>query len=355
MENLTYLVNWGKNKETAWSGTNYSLYKALQKYYSIKDVNLKGNLWINVFLRRILRLNTSVICFYEKRMQSFRLRNTKGKVFQFSEVLYNRPDRETYMYVDLTVSHVNYLRKNQPDVYAVSAYQNSDPRIFEKRAKEQDEYIRTCSGLFTMGHWLKDWLVAQGFSASRIHAVGGGINVDSSLINPQPKSHNKILFIGKDFKRKGGYITYEAFKLLREQGEKVELYVIGPKQDPIDNPVDGYHFVGQIPFNEEAKYYNMCDVFCMPSYFEAYGLVFVEALTFGLPCIGRNCYEMPYFIQDGETGLLLKHDDPHELASLMLQVLHDDKYAKNVAAHHDQYLRDYSWDAVAERMAKVIR
>ena len=206
-----------------------------------------------------------------------------------------------------------------------------------------------------MGHWLKEWLVEQGFPACRIHAVGGGINVDPSLINPQPKSHNKIPFIGKDFKRKGGYITYEAFKLLREQGEKVELYVIGPKQDPIDNPVDGYHFVGQIPFNEEAKYYNMCDVFCMPSYFEAYGLVFVEALTFGLPCIGRNCYEMPYFIQDGETGLLLKHDDPHELASLMLQVLHDDKYAKNVAAHHDQYLRDYSWDAVAERMAKVIR
>lgn len=214
-------------------------------------------------------------------MQSFRLRDTKGKVFQFAEVLYNRPGRDTYMYVDLTVSHVNYLRKNQPDVYAVSAYQNSDPRIFEKRAKEQDEYIRTCSGLFTMGHWLKDWLVEQGFSACRIHAVGGGINVDPSLINLQPKSHNKILFIGKDFKRKGGYITYEAFKLLREQGEKVELYVIGPKQDPIDNPVDGYHFVGQIPFNEEAKYYNICDVFCMPSYFEAYGLVFIEALTFG--------------------------------------------------------------------------
>lgn len=46
MAQLTYLVNWGKNKETAWSGTNYSLYKALQKYYSIKDVNLKGNRWI---------------------------------------------------------------------------------------------------------------------------------------------------------------------------------------------------------------------------------------------------------------------------------------------------------------------
>ena len=251
---------------------------------------------------------------------------------------------------------------HQPDVYAVSAYQNSDPRIFEKRAKEQDEYIRNCSGLFTMGHWLKDWLVAQGFSASRIHAVGGGINVDSSLINPQQKSHNKILFIGKDFKRKGGYITYEAFKLLRKQGEKVELYVIGPKQDPIDNPIEGYHFVGQIPFNEEAKYYNMCDVFCMPSYFEAYGLVFIEALTFGLPCIGRNCYEMPYFIKDGNlpehtndaTGLLLNNEDPQELASLMLRILHDDSFSHNVLARRNEYIHEYSWNTVAERIARVI-
>lgn len=351
MQKITYLVNWGRNKETAWSGTNYSLYKALKSKYDIKDINLSCNRWVLASLRRILRISPSKLNKWDR----FRLRKTNGKVFQFAEVLFDTPDRTTYMYVDETIGHVNYLKNNQPSVYEISGYQYTAQHIWEKRQLEQDEYIHSCSGLFTMGHWLREWLIDQGFDAGNIHAVGGGVNVDASLIAPQQKSHNKILFIGKDFRRKGGFITYEAFKLLREQDEQVELYVIGPKENPIANPVDGYHFVGQIPFNEEAKYYNMCDVFCMPSYFEAYGLVFIEALTFGLPCIGRNCYEMPYFIQDGETGLLLKHDDPHELASLMLQVLRDDKYAKNVAAHHDQYLHDYSWDAVAERMAKVIR
>ena len=78
------------------------------------------------------------------------------------------------------------------------------------------------------------------------------------------------------------------------------------------------------------------------------------SFTFGLPCIGRDCYEMPYFIQDGETGLILKHDDPHELTSLMLRILHDDNFSQNVAANHDHYLHDYSWGAVARRIAKVI-
>ena len=40
MEDLTFLVSWGDNKETAWSGTNYSLYKALNNYYKVKDINL---------------------------------------------------------------------------------------------------------------------------------------------------------------------------------------------------------------------------------------------------------------------------------------------------------------------------
>ena len=58
----------------------------------------------------------------------------------------------------------------------------------------------------------------------------GGVNIDSSLIQPRNKTKNKILFVGKDFKRKGGYVTYEAFRLLREQGENVELYVAGQPQ-----------------------------------------------------------------------------------------------------------------------------
>lgn len=99
---------------------------------------------------------------------------------------------------------------------------------------------------------------------------------------------------------------------------------------------------------------NMCDIFCMPSYFEAYGLVFVEALTFGLPCIGRDCYEMPYFIQDGETGLLLKDDDPRELAGLMKRALDDTSLQRNVADRRLQYIEEYSWKTVAGRIAKVM-
>ena len=184
--------------------------------------------------------------------------------------------------------------------------------------------------------------------------MSGGINVDSSLIHPQNKTNNKVLFVGKDFKRKGGYVTYEAFKLLREQGEDVELYVAGPATNPIDNPVRGYHYIGQVKFETVAELFNRCDIFCMPSYFEAYGLVFIEALTFGLPCIGRNCYEMPYFIEEGKTGLLLKQDKAEELAGMMRELLSNQTYKQNVKDKHDYYVSEYSWDTVARRMKEAM-
>lgn len=174
MKDLTFLVNWGDNKETAWSGTNYSLYKALSKYYNINDINLKGSHWVNSFMRHIFKMDSTTIDYYRRHFLGHKLSSIKGDVFQFSEVLSNNNCRNTYMYVDNTVSFVNYLRNEKPDIFAVSAFQNSNAKVFEKRGKEQDDYIRSCTGLFTMGHWLKDWLVGKGMDGNRIFVAGGG-------------------------------------------------------------------------------------------------------------------------------------------------------------------------------------
>ena len=64
----------------------------------------------------------------------------------------------------------------------------------------------------------------------------------------------------------------------------------------------------------------------MPSYFEAYGLVFAEALTYGLPCIGRDKFAMSEFIEDGCTGRLISGEDAEELALDLWEVLQDPKY-----------------------------
>ena len=109
-----------------------------------------------------------------------------------------------------------------------------------------------------------------------------------------------------------------------------------------------------LKYSELVYYYNLCDVFCMPSKFEAYGLVFAEALAFGLPCIGRDAFEMPYFIDDGKTGFLLKSEDSNELSELMRKALESDEMKRNVVDKRAFYLYEYSWNTVINRIAKVI-
>lgn len=144
----------------------------------------------------------------------------------------------------------------------------------------------------------------------------------------------------------------EAFRLLRERRPEVELFIAGPEHLQLSDA--GIHLLGNLPYHDLPKYLNACDVFCMPSKFEAYGLVFPEALTFGLTCIGRDAYEMPYFIEDGETGYLLHSETKEELADLMDKALDNRQMAANVRERREFYLQEYSWDTVAQRIHDVI-
>ena len=354
MKELVFLTKWGNDKERAWSGINWSLFNALSKYFDIDDINL-SLAKKNIFDKIINKTRSDIFFRETKRCGKYAIQNIKrGKsatIFQFAENIFDTNSLSTYIYQDLSVSYVEYMMNNMPEIFAVSAFQNQSPSAIRKRASYQNKYYQQCKGIFTMGRWLAEDMVNRcKIDQTKVHPVGGGINLDKRLIDISKKKGNKILFVGRDFKRKGGYIVVEAFKELKKRRKDVELYVAGPMVNPYHEYIDGYHFMGDCDYKRTAELFNLCDIYCMPSYFEAYGLVFVEALTFGLPVIARNAYEMPYLIQNGHTGLLLQKDDVKELSEMMDSLLSDADIKKNVIERQHDYLIDYSWDKVAERI-----
>lgn len=355
MKQLNFLVEWQKEKELSWSGTNYSLYLALQQFYQVRDCPLRNIPIIKRIIRKYIPklwdFGISDIC----RNRSL-YSDIKDNVLQFSEILGNTNSRKTYIYQDLCIDYLCYLHNNDITTLDYAGYgKYSEDRIFE-RNKMQLDYYSHSSGILMMGKWMTDYLMrSYPELKDKVYHVGGGINLDYKMINPNiRKSNNKILFVGRDFRRKGGYDVIAAFEILRQKYSNLELHVAGPKINPLKVAMPGYHFYGDASKDTLQYLMNNCDVFCMPSYFEAYGLVFIESLAFGLPCIGRNKCEMPYFIESGITGELIASEDITELAQKIETVLNDSSYKKNVEDRKDYYLNEYSWKSVARRIANII-
>jgi glycosyltransferase involved in cell wall biosynthesis len=89
----------------------------------------------------------------------------------------------------------------------------------------------------------------------------------------------------------------------------------------------------------------------VPSRLEGFGKVFIEALSHGLPCIGRRAFAMPELIEAGVTGDLLERDDPAELATRIENVLANDEIYRNCEAKRASMLATFNWDRAARDVA----
>ncbi len=355
MRKITFACYWAKDRAKSWSGTHLGVYKSMQSKFEVKDFDLNTKYsnfltLVNKVSKRILKKDLLTIDKYNNRYAKNKLSKNEV-VFSFAVSPYTE-HTHNYVYQDLNYQYLLELQETDKEILSYSSFDNLSKRTMKRRVKREKKFYEHAKAIFFMNHWLKEKMVNDyGYAEDKVFCVGGGCNIDASLINPQ-KSGNKILFVGRDFDRKNGPLVVEAFKKAKEKRPDLELYIAGPNDLQIDYP--GISCLGPCSYKDLVFYFNICDVFCMPSKFEAYGLVFAEALIFGLPCIGANAYEMPYFIEEGKNGYLLKNQDSNELANLMLSLLDNKEIKLNVLNNRQNYINNYSWDAVVERMKKII-
>ena len=357
--NLHYVVQWNKIKEKTWSGTCYSLFLALRRYVNLYEIPVKDMpLWKKIIMRILVGKDLGRSNILENRKlitSSFNTKEEKIYCFQFTDIIHDSDVIKTFVYQDLGASYLKDLYDSDLKMFKYSGFGEISMKNLLKREQMEKKYFEICSCIFTMGKWYKNYLVDKcKIDSHKVFHVGGGINLNIECIDYSKKKGNKILFVGRNFKRKGGELVYKAFTLLKTKYPECELHIAGPAQNPIKESLQGCYFYGECTKDVLSSLFNKCDIFCMPSYFEAYGLVFIEALTYGLPCIGRNAFEMPNFIQDSESGFLINDDNVEVLSQKMYDLLKNEKIKENVRNKKDYYVQEYSWDTVAKRIIKTI-
>ena len=169
-------------------------------------------------------------------------------------------------------------------------------------------------------------------------------------------SPTRVLFIGGDFPRKGGFDLLEAWRVGRFADRAVLDLVTDWPIAAADLP-QGVGVVRGIRPHTSAwtELWRQADVFAMPTRHEAFGLVFQEAAAAGLPVLATAINAVPEIVLDGVTGLLVAPGD-HEGLVAGLRALVDDPTRRERlgrAAMH-RVRADASPEQYAARLATVI-
>jgi glycogen synthase len=141
----------------------------------------------------------------------------------------------------------------------------------------------------------------------------------------------KVFFAGTVVKAKGAKDLFNAVSLLRKKGLKVELNLAGRWGDfgrsmnkRLNQEMklsEWVKLLGNISREELRYYYSSSSVVCFPSWWEAYGIVCIEAMACGALVIGTSAGGMSEIIEDEVDGFLVEPKDPLQLANKIKYIL----------------------------------
>lgn len=264
----------------------------------------------------------------------------------------------TFIYQDASMSHIMTAMENDGSV--VPQFTTYTQSRLLRRLHQQERRYRRAYGVITMSEWDAAFVRQSGLiPPNRVFVVPPAINSHVSFPRRVRSGENEprtFLFVGRDFERKGGRLVVEAFVHARKNATiPLRLIVAGPSSWPLPGPIpDGIMFAGNVLPDVAGMLMNNADVFVMPSTFEAFGIVFVEALAAGIPVIARNAYAMPEIIRNGDNGVLIDHHDAYRLAETMIAVCMDDGMRTRVEEQAAFVRSRYSWSNVARAIHSIL-
>lgn len=146
--------------------------------------------------------------------------------------------------------------------------------------------------------------------------------------------NEQMLFVGNIEYRKGIHLLIESLQLLKVHYKDFKMHIIGSviEQGYYDNILQKINcyglrqnvvFHGRVTNEEKAFFMKTSNVFVFPSLQEGYGMVIMEAMSFGLPVIAFNNSAIPYTVKDEYNGLIAANKDIDDLKQKIEMILKD--------------------------------
>jgi glycogen(starch) synthase len=170
-----------------------------------------------------------------------------------------------------------------------------------------------------------------------------------------------VLLVGRLVYEKGFQFALEALPQIIERLPKTRFIVAGSgtheeelrRQATELGLMEHGTFVGWIGDDVLHSLYRIADVCVVPSIYEPFGLVALEAMASSCPCIVADTGGLREVVPHDEVGLRFQARDPESLAEMTIRVLDDAKLCRRLVAEAFEHLRRFDWTDVADRTAAV--
>jgi len=217
-------------------------------------------------------------------------------------------------------------------------------------------------------------VAAYGANAARVAVIPCG--VDTELFAPVPQDLARealglppgplLLYVGRIAPIKGLETLLDAVACLRGSGTPARLVVVGGEADESAagheadvrrraarlGLADAVTFVGAQRQERLRDWYCAADVTVLPSYYESFGMVALEAMACGSAVVASRVGGLQTTVRDGVTGVLVPESDPCALAEAITGVLGDAALRWRLGREGRRWAAAHRWPCVAEAICR---
>jgi len=243
----------------------------------------------------------------------------------------------------------------------------------EIRLSEEDRIVRLADRVVAANVVERAHLAwYYGASTDRIAVIPCG--VDTELFRPMPQVEAKrllalppdplLLYVGRLQPIKGLETLLDAMTAL---DGAAQLLIVGGDQDEPENGHADYlrervsvlglrervSFLGAQPQERLRLFYAAADATVMPSYYESFGMVALEAMACGSPVIASRVGGLTTTVRDGVTGFLVPEGDAGALAERVALLLEDRGRRALLGREAQRWAAEHRWPCVAEAVCRL--